>query len=209
MNRAQPIGLTPVRGNLCQEFVVGNACACDQVQLVANIRLDPLGHIYAENDAHLVICDIEIRFVDRNRLNQIRVPVKNIADLHADFFVMTHPTFDKDQLRTKHFGSRARHGTVHAEFSGFITCRRHYASRIGVPHRHGFAAQLRMITLLHGRVERIHINMDDLAVGDVDKGRFGSAHGEKDTHISAQLAASRFYDVKKFVRLTHKDSSFL
>ena len=64
-----------------------------------------------------------------------------------------------------------------------------------------------MITLLHGRVERIHINMDDLAVGDVDKGRFGSAHGEKDTHISAQLAASRFYDVKKFVRLTHKDSS--
>lgn len=64
---------------------------------------------------------------------------------------MTHAAFDKDQLRTKHLGSRTRHSTMYAEFSGFVACRRHHASRIGVPHCHRLAAQLRMVTLLHGR----------------------------------------------------------
>ena len=118
--------------------------------------------------------------------------MKNLADLHADFFVMTHAAFDKDQLRTKHLGSRTRHGTMYAEFSGFVACRRHHASRIGVPHCHRIAAQLRMVTLLHGRKKRIHIDMDDLAVGDVDKCRFGSAHGKKNTDISSQLDRIRF-----------------
>src|SRR5690606_13049923 len=50
---------------------------------------------------------------------------------------------------------------VHAVLAHFVARRGHDATVAGPADDHRFAAQLRMIELLHGCVERIHVDVQD------------------------------------------------
>jgi hypothetical protein len=50
---------------------------------------------------------------------------------------------------------------MHAELPHLIACRGHDAAIAAAAHDHGFAAQLRAVTLLDGRVEGVHVDVQD------------------------------------------------
>src|SRR5699024_9927889 len=58
-----------------------------------------------------------------------------------------------------------RHGRVHAVGARLVARRHHDRARAAPGDDDGFAAQARIVTLLHGSVERIHVHMNDLAHG--------------------------------------------
>jgi len=52
-----------------------------------------------------------------------------------------------------------------AQLSCFIRSTAHHGGVPAPRHTDGFAPQLRIIPLLHGRIKRVHIDMNDLASG--------------------------------------------
>ena len=56
-------------------------------------------------------------------------------------------------------GAKTGHGRTHAVAASFVGGRRHHAARRRGADDHRAPAQLRMIALLDGRVERVHVGM--------------------------------------------------
>src|SRR5580700_5627193 len=69
----------------------------------------------------------------------------------------------KDGLRTQAFSANRRHSGMDTEASGFI--RSSTNDRPISPPRHNdrFSAQLRVVPLFDGGIERVHVHMDDFA----------------------------------------------
>ena len=52
---------------------------------------------------------------------------------------------------------------MHAELARFIRRSAHHGAISAPRDDHGLAAELRIVALLYGRIERVHIDVDDLA----------------------------------------------
>ncbi|MGY4484299.1 hypothetical protein ACVWWR_003490 [Bradyrhizobium sp. LM3.2] len=75
--------------------------------------------------------------------------------------------------------SHGRHGRANAERAGLIAGGRDDAAFRGASHCNRLSAQVRIIALFHGRIESIHVDMDDLADGRGIAGHgVGFAHGQ-------------------------------
>ncbi len=68
-------------------------------------------------------------------------------------------------IRAQTFGPNSGHGGTHAELSRFIRSSAHHGAIPTPRHNDGFAAQLRIVALLHGRIKCVHVDMNDLASG--------------------------------------------
>jgi hypothetical protein len=75
-----------------------------------------------------------------------------------------HARRDDDRLRAFAQGHDHGHRRVDAERPRLVRRRRHDSSRGARPDEHRFAAQLGVIALLDGRVERVHVDVQDLAL---------------------------------------------
>jgi hypothetical protein len=106
--------------------------------------------------------DVEIGLVERQRFDQRRVVEEDGADLARHFLVDVEARLHEHQLGAQPLGRGRGHGRAHTEGAGLVACRHHHAA-LPPAHRHGTAAQCRIVALLHGRIERIHVDMEDLA----------------------------------------------
>jgi hypothetical protein len=86
-------------------------------------------------------------------------------DVEDEVFVLKHVHRLKDGVRAQMFGPNSRHGGTHAELSRFIRGSAHYGAIPSPGDHYGLAAQLRIVPLLYGRLECVHIDMNDLATG--------------------------------------------
>jgi hypothetical protein len=85
------------------------------------------------------------------------------ADLARDGAVDLEARRHEYQFRTlPHRGDR-RHGRTHAECSGLVARCGHHASLGAMTNRDRTASQFRVVALLDRRIERVHIDMDNLA----------------------------------------------
>src|SRR5262249_59747842 len=86
------------------------------------------------------------------------------ADLLRDRPIDVEPRFHEDELRAPPLRGDRRHGGPDAEPAGLVARGRHDAALARATDRDGLAAELRIVPLLDGRVERIHVDVNDLAL---------------------------------------------
>src|SRR5207249_677005 len=83
--------------------------------------------------------------------------------LPGDRLVDVEARLDEDQLGTLIPGGERGHGRTYAELSRFVGRRGNHAAQLRAANRYGLAAQLGIVALLDRRIERVHVDVDDLA----------------------------------------------
>jgi hypothetical protein len=157
------VGLAVIGRQLGQELVVGDAGRGGEAGLGEDAGADLAGDVGGERHVLEVGRDVEIGLVERQRLDQRRVLQEDRADLARHLLVDVEARLDEHQLRAEPLGGRRRHGRAHAELARLVACRHHHAALAAAADRDRLAAQRRVVALLHRRIERIHVEMDDLA----------------------------------------------
>ena len=179
----QPVRLAVVGGELGEELVIGHPGRGGQPRPFANAGPDRLGDLRRRRDALQVLGDVEVGLVQRQWLDDGRVLGEHGADLLRHCLVHVEARPDEDQLGAFPPRRDPGHGRSHAEAPGLVARRRHDAALARAAHRDGLAAQGGVVALLHGRVEGIHVDVDDLALtllrlGDRFRGEVGRVqHG--------------------------------
>ena len=127
-------------------------------------RLDPLRHVHGQRLAPGVLGHVEVRLVERQRLDERRHRPEDREHLLRHRPVLREVRPDDDQVGTEAHGPRHRNGRAHAKRPRLVAGRRHDAARRGRPaDRHGPAPQFGPVALLDRRVERVHVDVDDAA----------------------------------------------
>ena len=163
MDRAQPIGLAVVGGDLRQKFVVGNAGRGYQRDLFADSPLDRPRHVHAQLDARLVPRDVQKSLVVGDGFDQIGEFVENAVYPGRHFLVNLHASGNEDQVGAQLPGPERGHGRTDAVAPRLVAGRRDHAPSFGSSHHDGLAAVLRVVALFDRGVEGVHVDMYDLA----------------------------------------------
>src|SRR5580692_2324128 len=89
---------------------------------------------------------------------------EDVAYLLRDRLVDLEARFDEYQVRTLALRRHRWHRRPDAELAGFVTRCRHNAAFAGSADGNRLAAEIRIVPLLDRRVERVHVDVDDLAM---------------------------------------------
>src|SRR3989441_8577287 len=79
LNHEESIRLPPVRSEFGQKFVWRHASRRCQTQFLADLLTNCACNTRSGWQAGLILGNVEIRFVQRQRLHQIRVPLEDLA----------------------------------------------------------------------------------------------------------------------------------
>ena len=161
---AQAVGLVLVRGQLGEELVVGDAGRGGEAGLGADPGADLLGDPGGDADPLQILGDVEIGLVEAERLDQRRVIGEDRADLVRDRAIGVEARLDEDELGAAALGGDRGHGRADAVFARLVARRRDHAAHLAAD-RDRLAPQLRIVALLDRRIEGVHVDMDDLALG--------------------------------------------
>ena len=131
----EPVRLAVIRGELRKELVIGDARRGRQLRFGADPCPDLFRNPGRRDDPFEVLGDVEIRFVERQRLDDRRVFRQDLPDLERDLFVDVEPRLYEDQIWAFSFGDDRRHRRVHAELARLVACGRHDAARLRPPDR--------------------------------------------------------------------------
>ena len=135
------------------------------MQFLANLVTNCACNASCGRQTNLVLGNVEICFVQRQRLHQIRVPLEYLAHQARDRTIAWEIRGNEDRIGARACGTSRWHGRAYPETSGLI--------RSGTDHRtvappgdnDRFAAELRIIPLLDGRKKRVQVDTDDFADG--------------------------------------------
>ena len=95
----EPVRLAVIRGKLGEELVVGDAGRRRELGFGADPGADFFRDLCRRGDALEIFGDIEIRLVERQRLDDRRVFGEYLPDLERDRLVGIKPRLDEDQIR--------------------------------------------------------------------------------------------------------------
>ena len=109
-----------------------------------------------------VLGDVEVGLVERERLDEWRVLGEDRPDLVRDRPVDVETRLHEDQLRALPPGGDRGHGRADAELAGLVAGGRHDAPLARPADCDRLAAELGIVALLDGRVEGVHVDVDDL-----------------------------------------------
>jgi len=158
------VGFVVARGDLGQEFIVGNAGRSGQPGGLANGGADGLGDPGGRGFAEQVVGDVEKGLVHRKRFDQRRVAAEQGHDLARDLLVARHPGPEENGLGAELLRPDAGHGRVDAKGSRLVGTGRDHAPTLGrAADNHRQAAQFGAIPLLDRGVEGVHVDVDDFA----------------------------------------------
>ena len=126
---------------------------------------DPLQHVAPQPHRDLdrrarqpaQSADVEERLVDREPLDERRRVLEHPEHRLARLGVGRHPRRDDDRTRAQPPGVRTPHRRADTEGLGLVARGEHDSSA----DDHGPAAQTRIVPLLDGRVERVHVGVED------------------------------------------------
>ena len=104
---------------------------------------------------------VEERLVERQRLDQRRHRLQDLEHARADVGVGVVPRRHDDRVGRHLQRARHRHRAAHAERPHLVRRRQHHAAPGVAAHDHRPAAQGRVVALLDGRVERVHVHVQD------------------------------------------------
>ena len=110
---------------------------------------------------------VEEGLVERQAFDHRRVLVKDREHLVRDLAVHRHARLDADGVRAAAQRLADRHRGAHAELAHFVAGRRDHAAIAGAADDQRLAAQLGSVALLHRRVERVHVDVQDGARADM------------------------------------------
>src|SRR5690606_26622948 len=97
------------------------------------------------------------------RLHQSGVLAEDRLHLARDRLVAREVRRHEYRLRAQPLGPRRRHRRTYAVASRLVGGRAHDRPWTAPGHHHRAAAQRRIVALLHRGVERVHVDVDDLA----------------------------------------------
>src|ERR1700732_2299957 len=143
-----------IRGELGEEFVVRDTRGGCQAGLSADLRPYRLCYLRRRPDPFQIFGDVEISLVEREWLDDRRVRGEKRADLERHRLVNIEARLYEDQVGTFALGGDRRHCGVHAEFPRFVACGGDNAALARAADGNRFAAQFRIVALLHRGVER-------------------------------------------------------
>ena len=158
----QAVGLLPAGRDLRQELVRRDARRRRETRRLANRGLQPLRHVDPERLAPGVLGDVEIRLVERERLDERRDLAKDREHLLGDRSVLREVRRARSSGRDRG-GRRGSSASPIGRRAGAPRSWRRRPRRAtrATADRHRPAAQLRPIALLDRRVERVHVDVDD------------------------------------------------
>ena len=91
------------------------------------------------------------------------MPAKDITHLSRHSSIAGKIRREKDGIRTEAFGTNGGHRGTHAEFPRFVRRRADNGAVSPPRDNDGLAAQLRIVPLLDGSVECVHVDVHDFA----------------------------------------------
>ena len=159
----EPVRLAVIRGKLGEELVVGDAGRGRELGFGADPCPDFFRDLCRRDDALEVFGDIKIRLVERQWLDDRRVFGEDLPDLERDRLVDVEPRLYENQIRAFSLSRERRHRGAHAELARFVARGRDDAAFPRSADRDRLPTQRRIVALFDRCVERIHVDMDDLA----------------------------------------------
>jgi len=170
------LGIATV-GDLRQDLVRGDPGRGGQLRLFADLRADDLRDLRRHRHPALVLGHIQIRLIQRERFHQLRMPQENLAHLARHRLVTDEIRGHEHRIRTQPLRTHRRHRRTHPEHPCLVTRRADDRAHSPPRHHHRLAPQRRVVTLLHGRVKRVHVDVNDLA---------GAGHGRRHSDSDEQ-----------------------
>src|SRR6185295_1367833 len=135
-----------------------------EVELLLDRPLDARRDVHGERLAPAVLGHVQIRLVERERLHQRRHRVEDRHHAAGGFLVLGEVRRHDHKLRTQAHRARHRHRRSHAELPRLVARRGHHAARLGrAADDQRLAAQLGMVSALDGRIESVHVEVDDFS----------------------------------------------
>ena len=160
-------------------------------EAVADLGLDRASHAVAERDSEFVAGDVQIRLVEGEGLDQVRVLVEDLPDLPGDLPVSAEVRGCPDRLGAQPQCRSHRHGRAHPEGTGLVRGRGDHASPFGIAADYdGPSPEARVVPLLHGGVERVHVDVNDLAAAAHRPGPSGRQSGSNGRPLTTAAAPS-------------------
>ena len=162
LDNYETTGFAQLGGDLCHKLAARHANA----EVKPALRLDLITQAHRDHvrlpHERLLTGHVEIRLIERDRLDHRGVAIKDLEDRLRCVAVGLEIARDEDGFRTQPFGAAERHCGPDSERPGFVGRRRHDAALsrdAGAAHDHWLAAKLRAAKLLHGGIERIEIDV--------------------------------------------------
>src|SRR5258708_570108 len=105
---------------------------------------------------------VEVGLVQRQRLDDRGVLGEDLAYLLGDRLVHLETRLHEDQVRALPLRGNRWHGRPDAELARFVAGRRHDAALPRAADGDRLAAKIRIVPLLDGCIEGVHVDVDDL-----------------------------------------------
>ena len=166
-DHGQAVRLLIIRGDLGEKKIVGNAGRSGQAGGLHDPSFDLPRGPRGIRDAAFVERHIQIRLVDRDRLDQVGVIEEDLPDLPGNRNVFFEIRMQEDRLRTKPVSGGRSHAGMDAELACLVGTGGHHSAGIGLSaHDDRFAPQRGIVPDLHRGEKSIHIDVNDLPHGN-------------------------------------------
>ncbi len=152
-----------VGGQLGEKLVVRNAGRRGQAGLVEDAGADFRRRRGRRGNASEIFGNVEIGFVERERLDERRVVREDRTDLLRNGSIDIEPWRHEQKVRAFAQRRARRHRRAHAEGARLVARRGDNPALCRIADRDRAAPRGRIIALLDRRVEGVHIDVDDLA----------------------------------------------
>ena len=167
LHHHEAVGLAHVRSDLGHELGGGHSHRGAETGLLADGVLQGAADALAVAEGPPALRHVEEGLVDRDGLDHGGEAPQDGHHLLRDGGVLLHVRVEVDTLGAEPPGFRDGHGAAHAELAGFVGRGGNDtppppALRIGA-NDDGLAQESGTVALLDGRVERVHVEVEDAA----------------------------------------------
>ena len=141
-----------------------DADRCRQSRTLVDALLDLARHVLAAAEESAARGHVEEGLVERQAFDEVRELAENLEDLRGDLAVALEARRDDHGLRAAPERLAHRHCGMHAETAHLVAGGGDDAAPAGAADDHRLARELRAVVLLDGRVERVHVDVQDRPV---------------------------------------------
>ena len=157
-----PVGLGPAAGQLGDRHRRGDADRAGDPLLVVDPGPQLLGDLRRRPEAAYGPADVEERLVEGDHLHQWRHLAEGLHHRGRDGAERVVVGRDDHRLRAGPSGAGHRHRRADAVLAGEVVGREHHPA-LAAAHDHGYVDQVGAVADHHGRVEGVHVDVEQVA----------------------------------------------
>jgi len=161
VNDVDPTWLGCLRRQLGEELVPGEAHRTRQAGLGPDPPVEAVGRLLRRPVQALRPREVHERLVKGQGLDQGAVRGEDRPHLPSHLLVPREAGRHERGMGTQHTRFGDRHRGVHPKCPRLVRCRGDHAPRSKAAHDHRLAAQHRVVELLHGSEERVHVHVEN------------------------------------------------